>query len=330
MGGRARILVLAPTSGRPRGGNWVTARRVAAHLRRLGHVARVRSRQADEGYDALVALHAVKSAPGIERFRRLHAERPLVVVLAGTDLYGRGARCRAARRSLALADRLVVLHPGAALDLPRPVRGKTRVILQSAAAPRRRPRRRADAFEVAVVGHLRSVKDPFRAALAVRQLPPGSRLRVVHLGGQTEPGMAARARAEARRNPRYRWLGERPRGETLRWIARCRLLVLSSRNEGGANVISEALAAGVPVICSAHRAAVSLLGADYPGLFPVGDTAALRSRLVRAEADERFLGRLRSRCARVARALTPVRERLGWRRLLAELGISKGHGRRRR
>jgi hypothetical protein len=114
-------------------------------------------------------------------------------VLAGTDLYGRRALRPAARRSLALADRLVVLHPGAALDLPRPVRGKVRVILQSALAPRSRARTRRDAFEVAVVGHLRGVKDPFRAALAVRRLPQTSRLRILHLGGEAEPGMAGGA-----------------------------------------------------------------------------------------------------------------------------------------
>lgn len=321
------ILVLAPQSGSLRGGNWVTACRIARHLRSLGHSVRVGSLYGGEHYDALVALHAEKSAPGIERFHRLQRGRALVVVLAGTDLYGRRALRRAARRSLALADRLVVLHPGAALDLPRPVRAKARVILQSAVAARTRPRKRRDVFEVAVVGHLRAVKDPFRAALAARRLPPASRLRVLHSGGEAEPGMAARAKAEMRRNPRYHWLGEQPHAEALRLIARSRMLVLTSRNEGGANVISEALVAGVPVISSAHRAAVSLLGKDYPGLFPVADTAALSSRLLRAEADRHFCARLARRCARIAGRLTPAREREVWRRVLAELGISGRPGR---
>jgi putative glycosyltransferase (TIGR04348 family) len=319
---RARILVLTPRGGSLRGGNWVTARRVAAQLRSLGHLARVRSRYEGEDHDALVALHAEKSAPGIERFHRRNRGRALIVVLAGTDLYGRRSLRPAARSSLALADRLVVLHPGAALDLPRRVRGKARVILQSAVAPSHRPRKRRDLFEVVVVGHLRAVKDPFRAALAVRQLPGTSRIRVVHLGGEAEPGMAARARAEMRRNPHYRWLGARPHAQTMKLIARSRLLLLSSRSEGGANVLSEALVAGVPVISSAHRAAVALLGADYPGLFPVGNTAALRLRLARAETDARFYTRLRKRCARVAARLSPVRERAAWRRLLSELGIA--------
>lgn len=313
--------MLTPPFASPHGGNAVTARRVASHLRRLGQRAAVRSRYDGGRYDLLLALHAEKNADAIERFRRLHRESALVVLLAGTDLYGPRGLGPRGRRSLRLADRLVVLHPRAAADLPRAVRRRARVILQSAVAPRAPARRRADVFEVAVVGHLRAVKDPFRAALAVRRLPPRSRLRVVHAGAEAEPGMASRARAEMRRNPRYLWLGERTPVAARRLIARSRLLVLSSRDEGGANVLSEALAAGVPVISSAHRAAIGLLGASYPGLYRVGDTAALRSLLQRAEGDKHFYPELRRRCRLLARSITPEREREAWRRLLAELGF---------
>lgn len=311
--------MLTPPRASPHGGNAITARRVASQLRDLGHRVRVGSRYAGERYDLLLALHAEKNAGAIERFRRLHPGRALVVVLAGTDLYGARALGSRARRSLRLADLLVVLHPRAAADLPRAVRPKARVILQSAALPHAPSRRRSDAFEVAVVGHLRAVKDPFRAALAVRRLPSSSRLRVLHVGAEVQPGLADRARAEMRRNPRYLWLGARTPGAARRLIARSRLLVLSSRHEGGANVLSEALVARVPVISSAHRAAVGLLGARHPGLFPVGDTAALRRLLERAEADARFYAELARRSRRLAARFSPARERAAWNRLLLEL-----------
>src|SRR3990167_6949633 len=105
--------------------------------------------------------------------------------------------------------------------------------------------------------------------------------------------MARRARAEARRNLRYRWLTQLPRARARRLVGGGRLLVLSSRMEGGANVISEAVVDGTPVVASRIPGSVGLLGAGYPGYFPVGDTAALARRLRRAETDSRFYHRLR-------------------------------------
>ena len=169
------------------------------------------------------------------------------------------------------------------------------------------------------MGHLRRIKDPFRAALAARGLPEGSRLRILHVGRALEAKLAERARAEERRNPRYHWLGELPRRQALRVLARCRLLVLTSLSEGGANVISEALAQRVPVLTTRIAGSLGLLGARYPGTFPVGDTAALRALLERAERDPRFYGRLASWCRRLRPLVRPARERAAWARLLREL-----------
>ena len=86
----------------------------------------------------------------------------------------------------------------------------------------------------------------------------------------------------------YRWLGELSREKALRLLSRCRLLALTSEQEGGANVVSEALAASVPVLSSRIAGSVGLLGEDYPGYFPVGDTEALARLLGRAETDADF------------------------------------------
>ena len=117
-------------------------------------------------------------------------------------------------------------------------------------------------------------------------------------------------------NPRYRWLGEVPRWKARRLLARSRLLVQSSFVEGGANVVSEALAAGVPMVASDIPGNVGMLGEDYPGYYTVGDEAALARLLHRAETDSRFYALLRDRCAARAYLVRPERERNALGRLV--------------
>jgi hypothetical protein len=52
-------------------------------------------------------------------------------------------------------------------------------------------------------------------------------------------------------------------------------MVLASHMEGGANVIIEAVCAGVPVLASDIGGNRGMLGDDYAGYFPPGDAAAL-------------------------------------------------------
>ena len=96
-------------------------------------------------------------------------------------------------------------------------------------------------------------------------------------------------------------------------------MVLSSIMEGGANVISEAIVAGVPVIASDIAGSVGLLGPDYPGYYPVGDTAALAQQMLRAEQEPGFLDELRRHCASRAALFDPARELDSWRDLLAQM-----------
>jgi len=314
-----RILVVTPAPRGARTGNRVTALRWARILRGFMHRVTVAARYAGQPCDLLVALHARRSFPSIVAYRRRHPRTPVVVAVTGTDLYHDLRSSASARRALEMATRIVALQPMAIASLPARARRKVRVIVQSAVRPRRRPPRRSHAFEVCVLGHLRAVKDPFRAAAAARLLPPSSRIRVLHVGAAIEPGTAVRARAEHRRTPRYRWIGERPHAEALKILARSRLLCLTSKLEGGANVISEAAAAGVPVLSSRIDGSVGLLGPRYPGYFPVGDTRALAALLLRAETDPAFYAELRRGVRVLARLVRPARERAAWASLLAEL-----------
>lgn len=283
----------------------------------------------------MIAIHAWRSADGIRRFRELYPERPLIVALSGTDIYEYIDRDPAPTlHSLACADRLVALQDLARRRVPARFRRKVRVVHQS--APPLRPVGRAGArtFDVAVIGHLREVKDPFRAAKAARGLPAASRIRIVHLGAAETPQWAAMAEAEMKLNPRYVWRGDRPRAAVRRLLGRARAMVLSSLSEGGANVISEAVAARVPVLASRIDGSVGLLGRDYPGYFPVGDTAALRRLLRRIETSPEFLARLNRAIARRAPLFRPAREKTAWKKLIGEVTAKsrsqRGHRRRKR
>lgn len=319
-----RILLVTPAPSGSRKGNRVTAERWAHLLRDLGHHVAVAMEYHRQRCDLLIALHAFKSHPSIRRFRSERLGDPLVLCLTGTDLYGDIHTRSEALESLELATRLVVLQPLGLDELPQSLRGKARVIYQSVSPSAIRARPRRDVFDVCVLGHLRPVKDPLRTAWAAGLLPASSRGRVLQVGGALSDEVAEQARVEQASNPRYRWLGELPRGRALGVLSRSQLLSLTSELEGGANVISEAIALGVPVVSSRIAGSLGLLGADYAGYFPFGDTQSLADLLLRAETDTAFYQTLGAQCARRRPLFEPARERQSWQELLRELSPNAG------
>jgi putative glycosyltransferase (TIGR04348 family) len=269
-------------------------------------------------HQILIALHARRSHASIRLFRQMNPHSRVILALTGTDVYRDIHRNHEARRSLAMADRLIALQPRAADELPVQFRSKCRVIYQSA-RPIRSARPGHKNFQVAVVGHLRAVKDPFRTALALRFLPKDSRIRVVHVGQALDPKMASRAGLFSKLDHRYLWTGELPRWRARQILASSKLLVLSSLMEGGANVISEALVSDVPVLASRIPGSVGLLGEDYPGYFPIRRTRALAGLMTRAERDPGFYAKLKTSCRKLKPLFDPERERAGWKRLMNEL-----------
>ncbi|HYS87702.1 MAG TPA: selenoneine biosynthesis selenosugar synthase SenB [Bradyrhizobium sp.] len=311
-----KIALITPAGARSRSGNRHTAVRWAAMLRALGHKVRVSMSWDGQPADVMIALHARRSHAAIVQFRERFPDSPLVVVLTGTDLYRDIHADRDAQASLALADRLVVLQEMGRLELPARFRRKTRVIYQSAQARRsgEPPSRR---FRVAVIGHLREEKDPFRTALALAHLRDLPEIEVVHLGEALSPEMAREAERLMRADARYRWLGNVPHWAALRWLSRSHVLVVSSKMEGGANVICEAAAAGVPVIASRVSGNIGMLGRGYPSYYALADERGL-ARQIRRASDSRYYARLKRLIAARRSLFLPETERRGLQRLIAE------------
>jgi putative glycosyltransferase (TIGR04348 family) len=315
------ILLVSPAAPTTLHGNGVTADRWAGILRRLGHEVDIADAYRAGDYTALVALHARKSADAVRSFRADHPEAPIVLALTGTDLYPDLATAGVDPAVVARADRLIVLQGNGLQQVDPQIRWRARVIFQGVPDIPSGPFDE-DHFDVCVLAHLRAVKDPLLAAAAARRLPTESRIRIIHAGQGLDDDLTALAQTETADNPHYTWVGPLPRSEALALLARSRLLVLSSRHEGGANVVSEALAAGVPAACSDIPGSVGMLGADYPGYFPVGNAEALATLLRAAETNHAgYYDQLRRHCASRRSLVDPAQEVQAWSDLLKELSL---------
>ena len=313
-----KITLITPAAPGSRYGNRGTAVRWAGMLRELGHSVKIQVDWDGSKTAVLLALHARRSHDSIHNFAVCCPDKPLILTLTGTDLYRDIQRDEQAQASMQLATRMIVLQDMGLRELTPALRAKTRVVYQSAPVIKR-PAPLKSCFEVIVSGHLRDEKDPFRAAAALRELPPESRIRVTHIGGAMSDAMAREADRWMKHEPRYHWLGEVARGKALRLLARSRLMVISSRMEGGANVVSEALANNVPVIASRVSGNIGMLGADYAGYYPLEDTSALARLLSRAETDKAFYRKLAAQCRSRKPLVTHAHERNALRRIVQEI-----------
>jgi putative glycosyltransferase (TIGR04348 family) len=311
------IVIVTPALADANNGNWQTARRWATMLG-SAHPVRLAAAWA-EGDDALmIALHARRSAPAIQAWKRVHPHRPLAVVLTGTDLYRDIAVSDDAQRSLVLADRLITLQSLGPDSLPAEHRSKARVVLQSAPGRRTLPKTTRH-LRAVMVGHLREEKSPITYLDAARRLAGRADIRLDHIGTALDPALGELARSMALAVPTYRWLGGLPHVEARRRIQAAHVLVHPSRMEGGAHVVIEAITSGTPVLASRIDGNVGLLGNDYEGCFPVGDAAALAALLERCRDEPAMLVRLQEQCARRAALFHPDHERAALLALADEL-----------
>jgi putative glycosyltransferase (TIGR04348 family) len=316
----AQITIVSPTGAGTRTGNLHTAQRYARFLRSAGHRVSVATGWDGRACDLMIALHAKRSHESVVQFKKQRQEKPLVVVLTGTDLYRDLPASAEARESLRLADRVIVLQEDALRVVDKAFRPKIRVVYQSsAAAAAHSPP--GDRFRVAVVGHLRDEKDPFRAVSAFALLDDAN-LELVQLGAPLAPGMEQTARHWMARDARYRWLGSVPHSRTLGWIARSHLLVVSSIMEGGANVICEAARIGTPVLASRVSGNIGMLGRDYPGYFDLHDEQGLAG-LIEKYSSKKQYEKLRRYLAARRGLFAPAAEKRALLKQLVDLGARR-------
>lgn len=312
-----KIAIVTPAAAGSRTGNRHTAQRWAAMLRAAGHKVNVATEWDATPADVLLALHARRSHPSVFGYYQAYPDGNLVVVLTGTDLYRDIRYDSGAQLSLKLARRLVVLQEEGLKALPRQFRAKTRVVYQSAQVKTKAipPK---NTFRICVIGHLREEKDPFRAALALKLIPPDEPSELVHLGKALAPALAVQAKTLMVDDPRYRWLGGQPHWRALHWLGRSHLMVISSLMEGGANAIAEAVCAGVPVLASAIPGNIGMLGSGYPGYYPPGDEKALARLLIKSMRHKAYYQSLKRGIATRRHLFRPQSEQASLARLLRE------------
>ena len=286
----------------------MTALRWQGFLGELGYSVEVTESWSGGDAGLLIALHAYRSHQSIVAFKKQYPSRPIVLILTGTDIYRDIANHSEVIQSMEMADQLIVLQSSAIHSVPAHLRHKVQVIYQSVEIDMADSVTKDD-FLVSVIGHLREEKDPFCVVRSLPLLPSDSKITVKHLGQAMNAQMKDQAINFNGTIDRYQWLGEVSHADALKMLSQSRLMVISSRMEGGAHVVSEAIALGIPVIASDIPGNRGLLGEDYPGYYPVADENPLATLLYRAENTPTFYASLQKHIDLRRELIQPAREK---------------------
>jgi putative glycosyltransferase (TIGR04348 family) len=331
---KKQVVIVSPALADANNGNWQTARRWQKFLQtptasHPGYQTRIVTQWPDGPAaapdSAMIALHARRSAASILAWAQSRGDAAalqpvpgLAVVLTGTDLYRDIQTDAQAQRSLQLAQRLVVLQALGMAALPAALQPRAQVIFQSTPA-RQSLAKSARFIKAVMVGHLRDEKSPQTLFAAARLLTPQEAIHIDHIGAPLDPALAALTQATVAACPGYRWLGALPHEATRRRIQRAHVLVHTSRMEGGAHVVMEAVRSGTPVLASRIDGNVGMLGNDYAGYFDWDHAEQLVTLLRRCHHEPAFYAQLQAQCAARAPLFALETERLAVQRLVTEL-----------
>ena len=322
------ICIISPALAAANNGNWQTAKRWQQMLFKDYHVEIMLQWDGSQGskaYDAMLALHARRSADSIAQWAAKFPDKLIVLALTGTDLYRDIAVDPLAQQSLKLAHRLVVLQDMGPKSLPAEFQSKCQVIFQS--TPRRQSvPKTTQKLRALMVGHLRAEKSPETYFAAARSLAHRSDIVLDHIGAPLDAELGKQARQLALEVPTYRYLGEQTHEQTRARIARAHVLIHPSRMEGGAHVVMEAVMSGTPVLASRIDGNVGMLGADYAGYFDCGDADQLANALIDCREGQKGqnlpsskLAQLTRQCSFREKLFEPVAEQTALLRLFAEV-----------
>ncbi len=326
-----RLLIVCPALASANNGNWQTAWRWSHMLSPMFEVS-IAQEWNGEPFDVMLAMHARRSAESIARWAQVKNASAdasgLAVVLTGTDLYRDIHTDASAQASLAFAQTLLVLQECAPAALPAEMRHKARVIFQSTQTQEpalKTPKH----LRAVMVGHLRDEKSPQTLFAVARLLKDHTDIFIDHIGDALDADLGQQAQACAAQYPNYRWLGGLPHASTLRHIQRAHVLVHTSRMEGGAHVVLEAICSGTPVLASKIAGNVGMLGTDYAGYFDFDDAQGLAELLLRCRAEQihssGFYAQLLAQCEQRAPLFAPAAEQANLINLVHELIQPQDH-----
>jgi len=315
---KTRIEIVTPAPPGTLHGNRITALRWNKFLSTLNYQSTVTEEWSGESCDVLIALHGLRSHDSIQRFKKVHPHHPVVLIMTGTDIYRDLKDSKKVVKSMEMADAIVVLQPDAIHSLPKQFHHKVQVIYQSVKSITRKipPKRH---FLASIIGHLRAEKDPFCAAQCLPLLPSDSKIQLVQLGKAMSAEFKQQATFIEKNIVRYRWLGQLSHSRTLQWLSRSHVMIISSIMEGGAHVVSEAIAIGIPVIASDIPGNRGLLGKSYPAYYPVGDKVALSKLLTKAETNPAFYQKLCQAISKRQKITEPELEKRSIQKLIEQI-----------
>lgn len=316
-----RVLIITPALANANNGNWQTAWRWSRMLRASFEVT-IGQQWDGTPFDAVLALHARRSAASVAAWAKARGvtndARGLAVVLTGTDLYRDIETDITAQASLELASRIVVLQERGPDRLADHLQSKTRVIFQSTTSRQSLPKAQRH-LRAVMVGHLRDEKSPETLFAAAKLLRHRTDIKIDHIGEALDSALGRQARETAASCPNYRWLGGLAHEATRQHIQRAHVLIHTSKMEGGAHVILEAVRSGIPVLASHIAGNVGMLGQKYAGYFDHGDAQRLADLLLRCRKTDPLYDRLLAQCETRAPLFAPEREQAALIKLIHEL-----------